>query len=85
MESFRTRNELNKIQLFILVIAFVLVQNTSAFACRLQIVLAMDISASVDAKEDQLQRQGMAKALLDEQVTSAFLASNDPVAMAVIE
>ena len=42
----------------------------------------MDISASIDAKEDQLQRQGMAKALLEEQVTSAFFASNDPVAMA---
>ena len=79
MESFRNRNEMNKIPLFILVIAFVLAQTTSAFACRLKIVLAMDISASVDAKEDQLQRQGMARALLDEQVRSAFFASKDPV------
>ena len=85
MESFRNRNEVVNIPLLILVIAFVLAQTTSAFACRLKIVLAMDISASVDAKEDQLQRQGMARALLDEQVTSAFFASKDSVALAVIE
>ena len=68
MESFRNRNEVVNIPLLILVIAFVLAQTTFAFACILKIVLAMDISASVDAKEDQLQRQGMARALLDEQV-----------------
>ena len=83
MESFRNRNEVVNIPLLILVIAFMLAQTTSAFACRLKIVLAMDISASVDAKEDQLQRQGMARALLDEQVTSAFFASKNPVALAV--
>jgi hypothetical protein len=85
MEPFQNKNEGAKIPLLILVIGLVLVQTTSAFACRLKIVLAMDISASVDAKEDQLQRQGMARALLDEQVTSAFFASKNPVALAVIE
>ena len=47
MESFRNRNEVVNIPLLILVIAFVLAQTTSAFACRLKIVLAMDISASL--------------------------------------
>ena len=83
MESFRTRNEKVNSSLSIWIIALVSVQSTSDFACGLKIVLAMDISASLDAKENQLQRQGLARALLDEQVISAFFASSDPVAMAV--
>lgn len=44
-----------------------------AQACRLALVLAMDVSSSVDAAEDQLQRAGLAAALIDPDVQAAFL------------
>lgn len=56
-----------------------------AEACRLALILAMDVSSSVDATEDALQRGGMAAALLDADVQAAFFASPDPVALAVFE
>ena len=56
-----------------------------AAACRLALVLAMDVSSSVDAAEDVLQRRGLAAALVDPQVTAAFFASDDPVALYVFE
>ncbi len=56
-----------------------------AQACRLALVLAMDVSASVDAAEDQLQRGGLAAALLAPDVQAAFFASPDPVALLVFE
>ena len=45
----------------------------------------MDVSSSVDDAEDRLQRQGLAAALTDPDVVAAFLASGDPVALAVFE
>ncbi len=45
----------------------------------------MDVSSSVDQAEDQLQRRGLAAALVDPEVVAAFLASDDPVALAVFE
>ncbi len=58
---------------------------TSAAGCRLALVLAMDVSSSVDAAEDRLQRGGMALALQSEEVSKAFFSSDQPVALAVYE
>jgi len=57
----------------------------SAAACRLALVLALDVSSSVDAAEDALQRGGMASALRDPEVRDAFFISSDPVALMVYE
>ncbi len=54
-------------------------------ACRLALVLAIDVSSSVDANEDQLQRSGLAAALLSPEVESAFFSSPDPVAIQIFE
>ncbi len=56
-----------------------------AQACRLALVLGMDVSASVDAGEDRLQRAGLAAALMTPRVQAAFFASDAPVAFAVFE
>ncbi len=56
-----------------------------AQACRLALVLAMDVSSSVDAAEDALQRQGLARALTAHAVQDAFFVSGDPVALYVFE
>lgn len=57
-----------------------------AFAgdCRLALVLGLDVSSSVDAAEDQLQREGLAQALLAPEVARAFL-TGDPVALYVFQ
>ena len=56
-----------------------------ADACRLALVLALDVSSSVDADEDLLQRNGLAAALMSPEVEAAFFASPDPVALQVFE
>lgn len=54
--------------------------------CRLALLLALDVSASVDEREDSLQRQGLANALLAPDVVDAFLGFPDrPVALAAFE
>lgn len=53
--------------------------------CRLALVLAIDVSSSVDPDEDRLQRAGLAAALLDAEVQDAFLSSDLPVALAAYE
>lgn len=45
----------------------------------------MDVSSSVDAAEDALQRGGLAAALIAPDVQDAFFASPDPVALSVFE
>jgi hypothetical protein len=57
----------------------------AAEQCRLALVLALDVSSSVDATEDTLQRQGLVAALTAPEVRAAFFATNDPVALAVYE
>jgi hypothetical protein len=52
--------------------------------CRLALVLALDVSASVDAEEDRLQRLGLARALLTPEVAQGFLAG-EAVALRVFE
>lgn len=57
---------------------------TAAEGCRLALVLALDVSSSVDAREDRLQREGLARALVAPAVVRAFLAG-DPVALYAFE
>ena len=52
--------------------------------CRLTLVLALDVSASMDSEDDRLQRQGLAGALLAPEVVQAFLVG-DPVALYVFQ
>lgn len=56
-----------------------------AFACRLALLLAIDVSSSIDDQEYVLQRDGLATALVSPEVTQAFFHSPDPVALAVYE
>lgn len=56
-----------------------------AAACRLALVLALDVSSSVSMHEDKLQRGGLAAALIAPEVQQAFFADEDPVALAVFE
>ncbi|RMD94105.1 MAG: DUF1194 domain-containing protein [Alphaproteobacteria bacterium] len=46
----------------------------AAAGCRLALALALDVSSSVDAAEDALQRGGLAGALLAPEVQAAFFA-----------
>lgn len=52
-------------------------------ACRLALVLALDVSASVSADEFDLQALGMANALTSPAVVAALLEAQPPVAVAV--
>jgi hypothetical protein len=53
--------------------------------CRLALLLAMDVSSSVDAAEDTLQRNGIVSALLAPEVQAAFFATGHHVALAAYE
>lgn len=53
--------------------------------CRLALLLALDVSSSVDAEEDRLQRQGLAAALVAPEVAEAFFAADAPVALGAFE
>ena len=55
-----------------------------AEACRLALLLALDVSSSVDAGEDALQRAGLASALDAPEVRAAMLG-HGPVALAAFE
>lgn len=57
-----------------------------AAPCRLALILALDISSSVDATEDAFQRQGVAAALVAPEVSQAILAvPGYPIALSVFE
>ncbi|MEY8829386.1 DUF1194 domain-containing protein [Sedimentitalea sp. XS_ASV28] len=58
---------------------------TDASECRLALALAIDVSSSVDAAEDRLQRNGLAAALIAPEVRRAFFATDLPVALAIYE
>ncbi|KAA9009858.1 DUF1194 domain-containing protein [Histidinibacterium aquaticum] len=53
--------------------------------CRLALVLALDVSSSVDTGENALQRGGLAAALVAPEVREAFFQTDLPVALAVFE
>jgi hypothetical protein len=57
---------------------------SQASDCSLALVLALDVSGSVDSAEDRLQREGVASALLAGPVKAAFLG-RAPVALFVFE
>lgn len=55
-------------------------------ACRQALVLALDISSSVDAREYSLQMQGLAAALSDPEVSALLLTQpNAPIDLAVFQ
>lgn len=56
----------------------------TALDCRLALVLALDVSGSVDAAEFRVMRDGLSRALLAPDVVRAFL-SGEPVALYVFE
>lgn len=58
---------------------------SEAAECRLALVMAMDVSSSVDRSEDRLQRRGLATALRAPEVADAFFAADLPVALAAYE
>lgn len=66
-------------------VAVALTGPVQAADCRLALVLAMDVSSSVDAAEDRLQRSGLASALIAPAVEQAVFSAPMPVAMAVYE
>ncbi len=57
----------------------------AAAECRQALVLALDVSSSVSAEEDALQRGGLAAALIAPEVERALFASPLPVAIAAYE
>lgn len=57
----------------------------AAADCRLALTLAIDVSSSVDTGEDQLQRKGLAAALLAPEVQAALFASPAAVALSAFE
>ena len=56
-----------------------------AVACRLALVLAIDVSTSFDQRDYTLQRDGLASALRDPEVIGAFLSTGPSVALAAYE
>lgn len=56
-----------------------------AVECRLALAMALDISSSVDAAEDALQRGGVVAALTAPEVQAAFFEGDLPVALAIYE
>jgi hypothetical protein len=60
-------------------------QVASATECRLALLLALDVSSSVDPTEDRLQRGGVVAALTAPEVVEAFFAADQPVALAAYE
>lgn len=74
-----------KIATFAAALTLGLVPTLGAADCRLALVLAMDVSSSVDAEEDKLQRGGMVAALISPEVEEAFFAADQPVALAIYE
>ncbi len=67
------------------VMALMIANAAQATECRLALLLALDISSSVDETEDALQRGGMAAALSSAQVEAALFAGDMPVALAAFE
>ncbi|MEM1419079.1 MAG: DUF1194 domain-containing protein [Pseudomonadota bacterium] len=60
-------------------------QSGAETPCRLALILALDISHSVDQEEQKLQTGGLAAALLDEEVKAAILSPGGGVAALAFE
>ncbi len=68
-----------------LVTLLMAVSGAAVAECRLALVLALDVSSSVDPTEDALQRGGAVAALTAPEVAEAFFATDQHVALAVYE
>lgn len=67
-------------------LAATLAAGPAAAECRLALLLALDVSASVDRSEDKLQRGGLARALIAPAVRDSFLAEpGRPVWLSIFE
>ncbi len=53
--------------------------------CRLALVLALDVSRSINTDDYAIQQQGLIAALADPAIKAAFLSGDAPVAIAVFE
>ena len=62
-----------------------LARPAAAADCRLALVLALDVSRSVDAADFALQTEGLATALEDDGVRAAFFGPQGDVALAVFQ
>ncbi|MGQ0564796.1 MAG: DUF1194 domain-containing protein [Gemmobacter sp.] len=56
-----------------------------AQACRLALLLALDVSRSIDAGDYRIQRDGLLDALADPAIRAALLRPGAPVALAIYE
>ena len=81
----RARRRRRRIATGLAALASAILTAAPASACRLALVLAIDVSSSVDAAEDRLQRQGLAAALRDADVAAAIARSPRPVALHAFE
>lgn len=69
----------------VLLATLIAAPGVAAASCRLALLLALDVSSSVDPAEDRLQRGGVVAALTAPEVEAAFFAVDAPVALAVYE
>jgi hypothetical protein len=66
-------------------LALILAAPSAMADCRLALVLAMDVSRSVDAKDFALQTEGLAAALEDKAVQAAFFGPAGDVALTAFQ
>jgi len=70
----------------LIIAALALLPGSTTAQCRQALVLGLDVSGSIDAREYRLQLDGLAGALLDQQVADALLIQPAaPVSLAVFE
>ncbi len=74
-----------RLVLMIVLALFVVLSPRTASACRLALVIAVDVSKSVDSTDFKLQFQGLAAAFRDGEVQAALLSTREPVAVAALE
>lgn len=67
------------------VLTMCLPHTSSASSCRQALILALDVSLSVDGRDFTLQRQGLSSALLNPAVQHAMLRGPDHMELAVFE
>ncbi len=68
-----------------LILAAMLSASGAQAACRLGLVIGLDVSASVSSEEYELQARGMAAALTAPSVAAAILGADPPVAIALYQ
>ncbi|KUF09768.1 DUF1194 domain-containing protein [Pseudoponticoccus marisrubri] len=69
----------------LLALCLALAPVAGAAQCRLALLLALDVSSSVDAREYALQRDGVASALVSDSVQGAILQGGGAVALGIYE